>query len=65
MTDPSLAHRRRRRIRGALKHVLLTAGAVLMLYPILWMVISSLRPDELIFSRSAFSLSELSFDNFR
>lgn len=34
-----------------LRHVLLTAASVVMLYPLLWMVMSSFKPDELIFSR--------------
>ena len=33
-----------------LLHLILIAGAVVMLYPLLWMVSSSLKPNELIFS---------------
>lgn len=33
-----------------LRHVLLSMAAVVMLYPLLWMIMSSLKPDELIFS---------------
>jgi multiple sugar transport system permease protein len=33
------------------RHVLLIAASVVMLYPLLWMVASSFKPDELIFSR--------------
>ena len=44
------------------RHVLLTVASVVMLYPLLWMVMSSLKPDDLIFSRpmalpAAFDLS--------
>jgi multiple sugar transport system permease protein len=35
--------------KGGVKHVLLLAGAVVMLYPLLWMFSSSLKPEELIF----------------
>jgi len=45
-----------------LRHVLLAVASVVMLYPLLWMVMSSLKPDDLIFSRpmalpAAFDLS--------
>jgi multiple sugar transport system permease protein len=32
------------------RHVLLAAAAIVMLYPLLWMIASSFKPDELIFS---------------
>jgi multiple sugar transport system permease protein len=35
---------------AALKHVLLIAGALLMLYPLLWMISASLKPAEEIFT---------------
>ena len=31
-------------VRSALKHLALIATAALMLYPVIWMVVSSLRP---------------------
>mgnify|MGYP000465848667 CR=1 FL=1 len=44
------------------RHIILGIAAVVMLYPLLWMIMSSLKPDELIFSDptalpSAFDLS--------
>ncbi len=36
-------------VRSAAKHTLLTALAVIMLYPVIWMVVSSLRPNDEIF----------------
>jgi len=33
-----------------IKHTVLIAGALLMLYPVLWMVASSLRPNDNIFA---------------
>ena len=33
------------------RHVLLTLASVVMLYPLLWMIGSSFKPDELIFSQ--------------
>ncbi|GAA3598892.1 carbohydrate ABC transporter permease [Kineosporia mesophila] len=38
------------RLRSVLRHALLIAAAFVMLYPLLWMVASSLRPDNQIFS---------------
>lgn len=39
--------------REVLRHMLLGFAAVLMLYPLLWMIMSSFKPDELIFSEPA------------
>lgn len=52
-------------VRRGIRHVLLIAAAVAMLYPVIWMLVSSLRPDEAIFRGEFFSLSDLSFDNYR
>lgn len=39
-------------LRGSMfRHMLLGFSAVLMLYPLLWMIMSSFKPDELIFSQ--------------
>lgn len=46
------------------RHVLLTAASVVMLYPLLWMVLSSLKPDELIFSRPMALPEALDFSNY-
>src|SRR5690625_5081103 len=64
-TELNRTSRRGPRREYIFPHVPLTAMAILMLYPIIWMVISSLRPDEMIFSQGVFSLSDLSFDNYR
>ncbi len=44
------AARARPRWKSVLMHGLLLAGAVIMIYPLLWMVASSLKPSNLIFS---------------
>jgi multiple sugar transport system permease protein len=36
--------------RELLRHVLLSLASLVMIYPLLWMVLSSFKPDELIFS---------------
>lgn len=50
--------------RSILRHVTLSAVALLMLYPLIWMVVSSLRPSEAIFSEGGISFTGLSFDNY-
>jgi multiple sugar transport system permease protein len=53
-----------RNARSVLKHVALIALSVVMIYPLLWMVVSSLRPDEVIFREPGIWLRDLSFDNY-
>lgn len=47
-----------------LRHVLLTAASVVMLYPLLWMVMSSLKPDALIFSQPTALPQSLDLSNY-
>jgi multiple sugar transport system permease protein len=55
----------RRSLRSELgRHVLLSIAAVIMLYPLLWMIASSLKPDELIFSRPTALPTSLDFSNY-
>lgn len=53
-----------RGVRAGVKHVVLIAAGLLMLYPVIWMVVSSLRPDAAIFGGGIGSLADLSFDNY-
>ncbi|MGO1547951.1 MAG: carbohydrate ABC transporter permease [Microbacterium gubbeenense] len=55
---------RSRSLRRIWRHVVLIAVAILMLYPVLWMFVASLRPDEEIFRSGGISLTGLSFDNY-
>src|SRR5699024_6835745 len=64
-TELTRARRRRPHLKRLLRHVALTAMAILMLYPIIWMIISSLRRVAMIFSQRVVSLSDLAFDNYR
>lgn len=41
--------RTRSRLRSVLKHAALIAVGLVMIYPLLWLIVSSLRPTELIF----------------
>ncbi|MDO5661351.1 MAG: carbohydrate ABC transporter permease [Brachybacterium sp.] len=40
---------RPRRVRSVIRHAILLASSLLMIYPLLWMVVSSLRPNAEIF----------------
>ncbi|GAA5064240.1 carbohydrate ABC transporter permease [Thermocatellispora tengchongensis] len=52
------------RPRRALKHTLLIAFGVVMLYPLLWMVSSSVKPDDLIFRDPSIWPTELDLSNY-
>jgi multiple sugar transport system permease protein len=54
----------KRRMRTLLKHGLLILCALTMLYPILWMVVSSLRPKDEIFRTPGLVLADLQVDNY-
>ncbi|MDX3240892.1 carbohydrate ABC transporter permease, partial [Streptomyces sp. ME18-1-4] len=58
------ARRGKRRIRALLKHVLLVACGLMMLYPVLWMVVSSLRPNSEIFRNAGLALTHLRVENY-
>ena len=53
-----------RRVRSIGAHVLLIGASILMLYPLLWMLAASVRPQSEIFSSSSIIPSEISFDAF-
>ena len=52
------------RVRRALTHLLLVGLALLMLYPVLWMVASSLRPNADIFRTSSLLLDTFDYHNY-
>ncbi|ONI68497.1 sugar ABC transporter permease [Kribbella sp. ALI-6-A] len=54
-----------RRVRPALTHVALAAAAVVMLYPVIWMVVSSLRPGNEIFREPGILVRDLRIENYR
>lgn len=51
-------------IRSTVKHILLVAASFAMIYPLLWMLVSSLRPNEVIFRESGLLLTTLEFENY-
>jgi multiple sugar transport system permease protein len=64
--DSSNQSRRRRNDRGKnlRRHIFLVIFAGLMLYPLLWMVISSFKPSNLILSQTGLIPSEVTLDNY-
>ena len=54
----------RRSTRSVLRHVGLVLFAILMLYPLLWMVSSSLKPDALIFRETGLIPNAIDWDNY-
>lgn len=74
MTDPAsraaaVAARRPKspwpgRVRPALKHVALIAFGFVMLYPLLWMISSSIKPSALIFRDPSLIPSEIDLSNY-
>jgi multiple sugar transport system permease protein len=54
----------RRHARAASKHVVLIAVVILMLYPLLWMVVSSLRPNDEIFTSPGLLVDTFDFRHY-
>ena len=54
----------RSRGRSILKHVLLILASLIMIYPVLWMVVSSLRPTDVIFRTPGLWLNEFYIQNY-
>jgi len=56
--------RTRRRIVSVVSHVLLIGASILMLYPLLWMLVSTFRPENEIFTSSNLWPSSWSLDAY-
>ena len=54
----------RDRGRSVVKHLLLIIASLIMIYPVLWMLVSSLRPTEVIFRTPGLWLNEFYIDNY-
>jgi multiple sugar transport system permease protein len=50
--------------RSIIKHVLLIAASLLMIYPVIWMVVSSMRPTDVIFRTPGLWLNEFYVKNY-
>ena len=53
-----------RPVRSIIKHALLILCVLVMLYPVLWMVVSSLRPNDVIFRDPSLLLNDLETGNY-
>ncbi|MFB9375480.1 carbohydrate ABC transporter permease [Kineococcus gynurae] len=54
-----------RRSSGLLKHVGLVAFLLLMIYPLIWMIVSSFKPGNIVLTQPGLIPSEVTFDNYR
>jgi len=54
----------RKPVTSVLRHVFLIAAAVLMLYPVIWMVVSSFRPTDLIFREAGLVFDSFEISNY-
>jgi multiple sugar transport system permease protein len=52
------------RIGRVLRHILMLAFVAIALYPILWMIVSSLRPDGFIFGNPSLILDTFAVENY-
>jgi len=62
--DLSQLHRRRSARFGALYHIGMIAFGIAMLYPILWMMVSSFKPSEAIFDSISLIPTQLDIQNY-
>jgi multiple sugar transport system permease protein len=52
------------RVRSLIKHILLIAASLIMIYPLLWMLVSSLRPTDVIFRTPGLWLNDVYIKNY-
>ncbi len=57
-------HRTRGMVRSVVKHLLLLAASLVMIYPLVWMLVSSLRPTDVIFRTPGLWLNDLYVKNY-
>ncbi|MGY4857350.1 carbohydrate ABC transporter permease [Cryobacterium sp. AP23] len=63
-TAARLKSARTARLKGAFKHVVLILTGIVMLYPLLWMVASSIKPEALIFRDPSLIPSEIDLSHY-
>jgi multiple sugar transport system permease protein len=57
-------HPFRKPLSSVIRHAILIVSAFLMLYPVIWMVVSSLRPNELIFREAGIIFDSFEVSNY-
>lgn len=55
----------RRRMRRVVRHLLLLVFVLLMVYPLLWMVVSSFKPGELVLTQPGIIPEAVTLENYR
>lgn len=63
-TDGPALRRRSRRRSATVKHVALLVGAIAMLYPVLWMLKSSITPESEIMTSFSLIPTSITWDNY-
>jgi len=58
------AQERRGRVRSVIKHALLIAASCVMIYPLIWLLVSSFRPTEVIFRTPGLWLNDVVATNY-
>src|SRR2546423_9080095 len=53
-----------KRLKRVLSHLVVLAGAVVMIYPLLWMISASFKPQDLLFTNTGLFSSQWTIDNF-
>jgi len=61
---PARRTRYRKPVGRLLLHLVIIAGAVIMIYPLLWMISASFKPQDLIFSNASLLSSQWTTDNY-
>ncbi|MFD6140583.1 carbohydrate ABC transporter permease [Promicromonospora sp. NPDC060271] len=64
MGSSTMTELRRARGRGPAKHAVLIAAGIVMVYPLLWMLASSVKPDALIFREPGLIPTDLTTENY-
>ncbi|WP_224763520.1 MULTISPECIES: carbohydrate ABC transporter permease [unclassified Salinibacterium] len=57
-------YQRRARIVAVFKHIGLAALSLVMIYPLIWLVVSSLKPNDQIFADLSIFSADLTFENY-
>lgn len=58
------SERRRSRVKSVLKHAGLIALSLIMIYPLIWLIVSSLKPNDQIFRDLSIFTTDLTFENY-
>jgi multiple sugar transport system permease protein len=53
-----------RTVRSAVKHLALVLVSIVMIYPLLWLLVSSFRPTDVIFRTPGLWINNLVTDNY-